>query len=406
MPGAGHISRAQAHRERYIAKRQKRRQFRRDARAAGAARPWAANHPHPHPHHRPQQMLAQRPLPPAPRIRSNWEVYATDPKLLNFDKCDGKNKQALSKDKAVLTQVPKPRLEASDQKFGVPGDRDQRFTTLTHRAQQSIEAADPDQISLQDVLKKHPELKFPGIDEELFETLARHINKITLEVTLKWVRKWCPEMKLSNVSQYAPSSHAVPTEALDMRFTKRKLTEVFGDYREAWAAHGVKPDARDVASLAEASIILCSVLKDNKTADLMNKLKDVTLWLNTGLGCKLLELQREASERLDAGVAESVVVSLLSKSYDAHRQEFNVKLLKHDKELVEHYWGPSGEDDPNPVPYPGESDGEGGKIHSELKGHPDNDTELPPSDDAKKIERVSRKSKGSYRNRSEVGSTS
>lgn len=238
---------------------------------------------------------------------------------------------------------------------------------------------------MQDVLKKYPDLEFPGINKEILNALARHINEVTLEVTLKWVRKWCAGMKLSHVSLYAPDSHPVPTEALDLRFTKRKkVTEVFGDYRQAWAAHGNKQDPRDVASLAEASIVLCRVLKDSKTADAINKVKDATLWLNANLGGKLLDFKREASQRLQTGIAESIVVSLLSKSYDVQRLEFDVKLLKEDKELIESYWGRNGEDNPDPVPYPGDSDKEDGEISSKHAGNSDRDPKSRPSDGARK----------------------
>ncbi|KAI1450207.1 hypothetical protein F5Y02DRAFT_426524 [Annulohypoxylon stygium] len=371
MPEPGKISKAQAWWDKCAAKRQKRQQYRKDVRAT------AANHP--------RQAPAQKPLPPAPRTRSNWEAYATDKKLSGFDKFKGGNQQALPKEKATLTQALKPRREASHQQFGVAGDRDRRFAIRTHEARQTIKGPNPGPKSLQDVLKKYPDLEFPGINKEILNALARHINEVTLEVTLKWVRKWCAGMKLSHVSLYAPDSHPVPTEALDLRFTKRKkVTEVFGDYRQAWAAHGNKQDPRDVASLAEASIVLCRVLKDSKTADAINKVKDATLWLNANLGGKLLDFKREASQRLQTGIAESIVVSLLSKSYDVQRLEFDVKLLKEDKELIESYWGRNGEDNPDPVPYPGDSDKEDGEISSKHAGNSDRDPKSRPSDGARK----------------------
>ncbi|KAI2469357.1 hypothetical protein F4781DRAFT_431406 [Annulohypoxylon bovei var. microspora] len=301
---------------------------------------------------KPQGQLPQVNLQqPPPRPQSNWEVHATDPNLLNFSNCTQENLRGLLKGAHV---------EGLNQPFGHPGHLDYRFANIVHETRSITDAPDSSQRSLEDVLKDHPEMKFLGLPTSALISTADSIFQVANEVTLKWLRKWCRNMKLSDVFDRIRAGDdldevakecefVVPSAALGTKFTGTTLAKLYQECHSIYVKHSVNPQARDVTLIADHCITLCRVLKDEKTAEFLELLKKFIHWLDIGLGCKLLEVQKEASRKivLDAALdpttakeRESKTMDLAYATYNVIRMEYSIEMLVKTKATLE-YTSPS-----------------------------------------------------------------
>ncbi|KAI0888895.1 uncharacterized protein GGS22DRAFT_196688 [Annulohypoxylon maeteangense] len=323
---------------------------------------------------------------PLASVQSEWDVSGVETRLLTFENAPRKNLEVCFIGTPSITYLQSTPFE----------DNEVRRSTMTKNslplghpdapvekpAERSIfQPIHSDYKRLKEALNNHPHVQFLGMSMDALSQIVDCIFDVTNEVTLKWVRKWCPTMKLSRVFSLASCSRRVPDEALEMSITLKTLPELYADCREAFQLHGNNPQACDVAPVANPCIILCQVFKDKKTANLIWDLNQLVQWFRYGLELKAFEVQRKAMIQICLGTKkESEILEFAWSTYNIYRAEYSIRALKRMKALLDHAW-PADEDH---VLYPGESESE--HSDSDAYDYWDKDMEDSSDDEPEEVE--------------------
>ncbi|KAI1409413.1 hypothetical protein F5Y13DRAFT_203595 [Hypoxylon sp. FL1857] len=297
-------------------------------------------------------------------LRNNWAAYTATLGLLNFANCVSKNRQLHAQNSVTMaggyrSSIMKPEdvgdsVHLSDiayQQFGRPGPCHPQFKNRVWVTQ--IAPISPQKRSFQDVLSDYPEMQFGGLCPVALKTAADSIMGLTNEVLLTWLYKWCPNVNLSITFDYIraqdyrePSkawAYLVPAEAMCIRATRTTLSKLYSQCRAVRQKHPY-PSPFELAEIAHHCIILCQVLKNHKSADLINKLAKVVQWLDIGLGCKKMDAQRDAAQELDRlffscaeapKIIEEKILKAALVTYEIHQAQFTTTLLEQVKALVD-----------------------------------------------------------------------
>ncbi|KAI1775168.1 hypothetical protein F4818DRAFT_451577 [Hypoxylon cercidicola] len=250
------------------------------------------------------------------------------------------------------TQREKSNHNNSERPFGCPGPRDSRFEKLVWVPQTT--PAIPAERALEDVLREHPEMKFEGIDTGALSATAKAILQVTNEATWQWLQKWCPCTNLAGAVEFLTrgnradraatvESLAVPAEAMDPRGIDTPLVKL---YRNCCATSAECPAIRpvDVVGIIDNCIIFCLVLKDNERACLLRRVKELLQWIPIGLGCKMIDVQKTASQEISRIARtnlhidrqkERIILDGAMLMYAKHRCDFEAKLLEQVKMLLD-----------------------------------------------------------------------
>ncbi|KAI1210825.1 uncharacterized protein F4807DRAFT_459051 [Annulohypoxylon truncatum] len=374
MPrGAG--ARARRNRRRQLARQQAA-----EAQRAEAQRAANANISQREPEAEPSRAQAQQAAPPD---QSDWDAYATDPDLQSFEKCAQENLRVLFTNLLTLTEEPQPPQiggiyarhvtvgmnemasipfgpdggEVFIRPFGYPGPLHPHFVRLIEELRSTIGVADPGQRKLKQALKGCPEVEFLGMCENTLAQTAHSIYEATLEVVLKWFRKNLPGMKLPHECEIEEACALLISDgALEMGITDESLFGLYANFLEAYAMHSIKPKTRDITLIADACVVLCRVLNDEKMAYLIDKIKNVAQWLHFSLGCKFLKVQGEAAHKIAIGTRDPIgVIERAFAEYNMHRAYHSMRMTQQTKAFVE-YTQQAELADPYELLYPGESD--------------------------------------------------
>lgn len=135
----------------------------------------------------------------------------------------------------------------------------------------------------------------------------------------------------------------VPNEAMNIRPTGttlanlyRKCREVHGKYRH--------PTPLEFAEVADHCLIMCRVLKDEKSSDMINKVKTIVQWQNIGLDCKKMSILRDAAEEMERNtslhpaviqIKEEAILKFVTDAYGLHQFQFMITMLGQVKELFD-----------------------------------------------------------------------
>ncbi|KAI8961636.1 hypothetical protein F5Y11DRAFT_366580 [Daldinia sp. FL1419] len=287
-------------------------------------------------------------------VRDRWKSYATSLNMLRFDNCAAK---FLSRKRpGVLTSqlAALPAQAGKKQSFGLSGPCDPRF--LNRTVEESIPAVSRDSRGfrgLEEVLMDNPSMKFEGISPSSLKIAAKSALQVTEDVTAKWLQKWCPNMDFAEIfdhirsmdyfeENYTHNLFMVPPQAMDIKATGTTLANLYRNCHRVYSKYPVL-ESHHVAEVFEQCIIVCSVLKDKKSADLLRETMDVVNWSPVRLGCKKLDVQIKLSDRLDEITAtgeermksEKALLKLALTNYEIHRQKFSIKIIQQVQKLLE-----------------------------------------------------------------------
>lgn len=208
--------------------------------------------------------------------------------------------------------------------------------------------------TLEDVLRDYPEVQFKGIDESALNLAADAVLRVTDEATWEWLQKWCPRANLVEVFHHIipeacttkaarTTQFVVPDEAMAIKGLDTTLAKLFCNCRAVRAKYSALQPI-NVADIIDNCILLCVVLNDKKRADLFKELKELVQWLPVGLSCKMLNVQKGASEAISRNLLASPSVrreqekNILDNAvydYEQHRVQFKVQLLERVKTLLD-----------------------------------------------------------------------
>ncbi|XXG99112.1 Phenylalanyl-tRNA synthetase, beta subunit, cytoplasmic [Hypoxylon texense] len=248
------------------------------------------------------------------------------------------------------SQREKSNHTGSKPSFGCPGPRDSRFEKLVW-APQPVPAV-PAERALEDVLREHPEVKFEGIDKSALSFTAKAVLQVANEATWGWLHRWCPDVfaSIASIASEIRTDHGatvnppiVPAEAMDFRGIDAPLAKL---YCNCLAAGAECPVVRpvDVVATIDNCIIFCLVIKDEKRVNPLRVLKDMVQWIPIGLGCKMLDVQKKASQEISRNARtalniskreEGMILDKAMRTYEKHRLGFKAQLLDQVKVLLD-----------------------------------------------------------------------
>lgn len=212
----------------------------------------------------------------------------------------------------------------------------------------------PAERALEDVLREHPEAKFEGIDKSALTVTAKAVLQATDEAAWEWLHRWCPctdlaevfesitpEIRTDKAARVKPLM--VPAEAIDSRGIDAPLAKL---YCNCLAFSAEYPLIRpiDVVATIDNCIIFCLVIKDEKRVKLLKRVKEMVQWIPIGLGCKMLDVQKKASQEIGRNARaaqdinrreESMILDRAMLTYEKHRSSFKVQLFDQVKILLD-----------------------------------------------------------------------
>ncbi|KAI0152334.1 hypothetical protein F4776DRAFT_24219 [Hypoxylon sp. NC0597] len=294
-------------------------------------------------------------------LENNWAIYNSAPGFLSFANCIQENQQQLPVQGTAImadgSRSPVGRVEdgeirlADIPQFGLPGPRDPRF-------QNRVWVPEPAPVgrerrTFQDVLSEHPEVQFGGLNREAIKSVADTVFEITTEVILTWLRKWCPNIDLASVledkikdQQENPAElpvFIVPTESMNIRPTGTTLANLYRKCREV-SDKNSRPSPLEFAQIADHCLIICQVLKDEKSVDIINKIKTIVQWQHIGLDCKKKTVLQDAAEEMEQNNSfhpaviesrEEAILKFVTNAYELHQFQFMIAMLQQVKDLFE-----------------------------------------------------------------------
>ncbi|OTA63754.1 hypothetical protein K449DRAFT_394314 [Hypoxylon sp. EC38] len=300
----------------------------------------------------------------APLI-NNWATYTTTPGFLSVADGIQENQRVRVQDTELLAEgsvSPVVKMEdfsddirlADIPQFGLPGARNPRFQNPVGAPLPAPVPVIPGKRTFQDVLSEHPEIQFGGLNREAIRSASMTIFDVTTEVIIAWLGKWCPQVDFASVFKDIENEDQqwnsaelplliVPAESMNIRPTGTTLANLYRKCRGAYDKYAL-PSPLEFAEIADHCLIICQVLKDEKCAEMINKVKTIVQWQHIGLDCMRISVLRDAAEEMERNSSfhpaaiesrEEAILKFVTNAYGLHQFEYMTDMLRQVKELAE-----------------------------------------------------------------------